>query len=108
MIAIFRGKRRAVRRFAFTLTVALLGSSAITFISPATVSALENQQNEQVTPQSASQQPASARQPGPGAQLHTGSSSGFTADARVQNLLADHQFLRIQTELNQLPPEQAQ
>jgi hypothetical protein len=47
-------------------------------------------------------------QPGADAQVHTGSSSGITADVRVQNLLADHQFFRIQSELDQLPPEQAQ
>ncbi len=29
-------------------------------------------------------------------------------DARVQNLLADHQYFRVQSELDQLPPEQAQ
>jgi hypothetical protein len=40
--------------------------------------------------------------------VHTGSSSGLNADLRVLNLLADHQFLRLQSELNQLPPEQAQ
>jgi hypothetical protein len=48
------------------------------------------------------------QQPGAGAQVHTGSSSGITAEVRVQNLLADHQFFRVQSELDQLPPEQAQ
>jgi hypothetical protein len=52
--------------------------------------------------------PQSPQQPGAGAQVHTGSSSGITADVRVQNLLADHQFFRVQSELDQLPPEQAQ
>jgi hypothetical protein len=32
----------------------------------------------------------------------------LTGDARVQNLLADHQFFRVQSELDELPPEQAQ
>jgi hypothetical protein len=54
------------------------------------------------------QQTAPQQQPGAGAQVHTGSSSGLNADIRVQNLLADHQFLRIQSELSQLPPDQAQ
>jgi hypothetical protein len=53
-------------------------------------------------------QPPAQTQPGAGAQVHTGSSSGITADVRVQNLLADHQFFRVQSELDQLPPEQAQ
>jgi hypothetical protein len=48
------------------------------------------------------------QQPGAGAQVHTGTSSGLDADARLQNLLADHQFLRIESQLDQLPPEQAQ
>ena len=43
-----------------------------------------------------------------GAQLHTGTSSGLDTNARLQNLLADHQYLRIQAQLDQLPPEQAQ
>ncbi len=48
------------------------------------------------------------QQPGAGAQLHTGTSSGLDTDARLENLLADHQFLRMETELDQLPPQQAQ
>lgn len=48
------------------------------------------------------------QQPGAEAQLHTGTSSGLDTDARLQNLLADHQYLRIQEQLSQLPPDQAQ
>jgi hypothetical protein len=48
------------------------------------------------------------QQPGAGAQLHTGTSSGLDTNARLQNLLADHQYLRIQAQLDQLPPDQAQ
>lgn len=47
-------------------------------------------------------------QPGAGAQVHTGTSSGMTGDTRIQNLLADHQYFRVQSELDELPPEQAQ
>jgi predicted aspartyl protease len=54
------------------------------------------------------QSPTPPQQPGAGAQVHTGTSSGIDADARIQNLLADHQFLRVEKELDQLPPEQAQ
>ena len=50
----------------------------------------------------------SVQQPATGAQVHTGVSSGLDADARLQNLLADHQFLRIESQLDQMPPDQAQ
>jgi hypothetical protein len=53
-------------------------------------------------------QPPNQQQPGAGAQVHTGASSGLTGDARIQNLLADHQYFRVQSELDELPPEQAQ
>jgi hypothetical protein len=46
--------------------------------------------------------------PAADAQVHTGTSSGLTGDTRVQNLLADHQYFRVQSELDGLPPEQAQ
>lgn len=49
-----------------------------------------------------------AQQPGQGAQVHTGTTSGLSLDTRLQNLLADHQYLSVQAELNQLPPELAQ
>ena len=52
------------------------------------------------------QQPA--QPPGAGADVRTGTNSGITADTRIQNLLADHQFFRVEDELDQLPPEQAQ
>ena len=48
------------------------------------------------------------QQPGAGAQLHTGTSSGLDADARLRNLLADHQFLLVESQLDKMPPEQAQ
>jgi hypothetical protein len=55
--------------------------------------------------------PASAatpQQPGQGAQVHTGTSSGLSLDARIENLLADHQYSSVQAVLDQLPPELAQ
>lgn len=52
--------------------------------------------------------PPSPSNAGNGAQVHTGTSSGISRDARIQNLLADHQFFRVQSELDELPPEQAQ
>ena len=42
------------------------------------------------------------------AEVHTGTSSGLNGDTRIQNLLADHQFFRVQSQLEELPPEQAQ
>jgi len=48
------------------------------------------------------------QQPGAGAQLHTGTKSGLDADARLRNLLADHQFLLLESQLDKMPPEQAQ
>jgi hypothetical protein len=48
------------------------------------------------------------QQPGVGEKVHTGTTSGLDTDARLQNLLADHQFLRIESQLDQLPPDQAQ
>jgi hypothetical protein len=48
------------------------------------------------------------QQPGAGAQVHTGTSSGITSEIRIRNLLADHQYFQLADELDQLPPEQAQ
>jgi hypothetical protein len=52
--------------------------------------------------------PQTGQQPGQGAQVRTGTSSGLDADARIQNLLADHQYVRVEAELANLPPDQAQ
>jgi hypothetical protein len=56
------------------------------------------------------QEPASTKEqePGAGAQVHTGTSSGLDAEARLRNLLADHQFARIAAQLDQLPAADAQ
>ncbi len=43
-----------------------------------------------------------------GAQVHTGVTSGLDTEARLQNLLADHQFLRIEGLLDEMPPDEAQ
>jgi hypothetical protein len=53
--------------------------------------------------------PAAVQQPtGAGTQLETGTSSGLDTDARIANLLADHQFPRIAAELGKLPAGEAQ
>lgn len=49
-----------------------------------------------------------AQEPGAGAQVHTGTNSGLDLSTHLRNLLADHQFLRVQSQLDQLPPTQAQ
>ncbi len=62
-------------------------------------------------PQQAQPQPPPSvpqQQPGISEQVHTGIFSGINVDTRLENLLADHQYLRIESQLAQLPPEQAQ
>ena len=68
----------------------------------------QNQQNAPATSAPETESPSTPQQPGARAQLHTGTSSGLDTDARFENLLADHQYLRVQAQLDQLPPEQAQ
>jgi hypothetical protein len=52
--------------------------------------------------------PAAPQEPGSGSQLGTGTASDLDMDARLQKLLADHQYFRVQAQLSTLPPEQAQ
>ncbi len=68
----------------------------------------QNQQNAPATSAPETESPSTPQQPGARAQLHTGTSSGLDTDARFENLLADHQYLRVQAQLDQLPPEKAQ
>jgi hypothetical protein len=42
------------------------------------------------------------------ARPHTGTGSRLESEASMQNLLADHQYLRMQAQLGNLPPDQAQ
>ena len=49
-----------------------------------------------------------AQQPGSGAQVHTGTGTGLDTDTRLLNMLADHEFTRLEGELDDLPPWQAQ
>ncbi len=41
-------------------------------------------------------------------QVHTGVSSGLDSEARLESLLVDHQYFRIEAQLDQMAPEQAQ
>jgi len=91
----------------------LRGAAAGAFLASALIlatSSLLAQQPAPQQPQPGGQPPVQpdAPQPGAGAQVHTGTSSGIDADARLQNLLADHQFLRLEAQLDQLPLAQAQ
>ena len=57
------------------------------------------------------QQPATpdAQQPqGQSEQVHTGVTSGLDTEARLEALLTDHQYFRIESELGEMAPEQAQ
>ncbi|HVU45092.1 MAG TPA: retropepsin-like aspartic protease [Terracidiphilus sp.] len=50
----------------------------------------------------------STSESGQSAQVRTGTSSGLDTDARLLNLLADHQFSRIASQIDQLPVSEAQ
>jgi hypothetical protein len=52
--------------------------------------------------------PGNAQTPGSGAQVHTGTATGLDTDTRLLTMLADHQFIRLEGELDQLPEWQAQ
>lgn len=54
------------------------------------------------------QTPPGNGQQAPSEEVHTGVTSGLDAEARLENLLADHQFFRIEAALGQMPPEQQQ
>jgi predicted aspartyl protease len=61
-----------------------------------------------VVPAARGQQPEAQPTQPPSEQVHTGVSSGLDTEARLEALLADHQFLRIASQLDQMPPEQAE
>ena len=48
-----------------------------------------------------------AQEPGAGAQVHTGTTSGIDNAARLRNLLADHQFAEIERQLDKMSPADA-
>jgi len=51
---------------------------------------------------------ASPQKPRSGAQVQAGTSTGVDTDTRLMNMLADHEFTRLEGELDALPPWQAQ
>jgi hypothetical protein len=54
----------------------------------------------------ATQLPPNGQQPD--VRIQIGTTSGLTFDQRLQNLLADHQYARVASQLGQLPADQAQ
>jgi hypothetical protein len=85
-----------------SVQTALIVTVCLAFVL--TPSWLAAQQN---TP-AAGQPISGAQQVSPTGQLRTGTTSGLDAEARIQNLLADHEYSRVEAELSQLPPDQAQ
>jgi len=65
------------------------------------------QQQPPTTPPQ-TQLPIQDQSQGQSEKVHTGVTSGLDDEARLQNLLNDHQFLRIESQLNQMRPEQQQ
>jgi predicted aspartyl protease len=68
---------------------------------------LHAQQTASSTQQKTQQQTQQTSQP-QSEQVHTGVTSGLDSEARLESLLADHQFTRIAAQLDRMPPEQAQ
>jgi hypothetical protein len=87
-----------------------LGLAFLFILSSSPLTARQHAQ--QATPEPAARDaespPAPQQPPGAGTQLQTGTSSGLDSDARLMNLLADHQYFRVQAQLGQLSPEKAQ
>ena len=92
----------AVVAFAFVLVL----FAAV--LAPAQQDAVQQHAQQQSLAPAAQPPSSQPQQPGAGTQVQTGTSSGLTVDARVQNLLADHQYARVAAQLNKLPPEEAQ
>jgi hypothetical protein len=92
------------------LPIAWMFLAFIVFPYPPSLVAQQNTQpaaSQPLSPQT--KLPAATGQsPGAGTQLQTGTTSGLNNDERLMNLLADHQYPRVQSQLGQLPPGQAQ
>jgi Aspartyl protease len=92
------GRRRARQAFRQPAPMHRIACLSAALCLALAASALRAQQPAANTPQ----------QPDTGAQVHTGVTSGLDTETRLDNLLADHQFLRVQSQLDQLPPRTAQ
>jgi hypothetical protein len=94
-----RGHMFAVARFARFAPIAL------SFVAASILIAAQ----QSLPPAPPAPPPTQAeQQPGSGAQLETGTASGLDTEARLQNLLADHQYAIIESQLGKMPPDQAQ
>jgi hypothetical protein len=94
---------------ALSLTTGIVLALVFSSHSPSLLAQQNTQQSAQQPPPSQPESPAPAGQAaGTGTQLQTGTSSGLNADERLMNLLADHQYFRVQSQLGQLAPDQAQ
>jgi hypothetical protein len=101
------GRRGEIQAGCGPLQMRLLTCLFTVLLLVVAAKAIHAQQTAPQTPKPETTQ-TETQEPGAGAQVHTGTSSGLDADTRLQNLLADHQFIRIEGELDQLPARQAQ
>ncbi|HXR40736.1 MAG TPA: retropepsin-like aspartic protease [Terracidiphilus sp.] len=69
---------------------------------------LPAQQPATETPKPAAAPPPDAQRQGQSEQVHTGVASGLDTEARLEALLNDHQFFRIEDQFAQMPTDQAQ
>ena len=107
MIALFRMETVAARSWAATGgnvsrlwlpgRFALIASLVLLALNPMHAQKGTPKAPKKNTPQSSS-----------GPQVHAGTSSGLDTDTRLMNMLADHQFIRLEAQLDPLPPWQAQ
>lgn len=100
--------RKPMARLVLALAVATPFSCLVAQQNAGQPPQQQAQQNAPATSAPESGTSSAAQQPDAGAQLHTGTSSGLDTDARLQNLLADHEYLLLQAQLDRLPPDQEQ
>lgn len=99
----------ASRGTAWALAVCALALAAAAALAQQTPPAQNEPAGSPTTqPAGNTQAAGDAQQPGAGAQVRTGTNTGVEADTQLETLLADHQFLRIESMLGSLPPKEAQ
>jgi hypothetical protein len=115
-VTVYRERKLPVAGLGFAFALVLFGLPLAAQQGTEPTPQAAQQSGPQTTPQAGpeSQAPAAPpsssepQQPGAGTQVQTGTSSGLTLDARIENLLADHQYTRVAAQLDQLPPQEAQ
>jgi Aspartyl protease len=103
-----RRQRRAAPLHRGGLLAVVRVALVLAFAAPPFPLVAQNVMRESPATAQENEPPASTQQSGAGAQPHRGTSSGPDSEARMQNLLADHQYVRMQAELRDLPGVQAQ